>query len=215
MSMGKKEKIVPKMKDEAPFLKGVREAIKAGRHTDYLRRMLEEYEAYKSFFLDAFAERDTDASFSTVFKFRVEYRLKHPIWREFEVVGNQSFEEFSEAIIESMDFANDHLHAFFFPEKRGKKTVYAYSSFVLNSQYLEDDPYPTYKTNQVSVSDIDYAKYSKLVFIFDFGESHEFTVVFQGTRPIRNIDDLALFPRITDLRGIGPEQYPDYDDEEE
>lgn len=154
---------IPKIKGEAAFLRSIRDSIDAGSHVDYVKHALEEYDEYKRFFHGVFIGCDYDVAQTTVFRFRVEYRLKHPVWREFEIVGNESLEEFAEAIIESMDFANDHLHSFFFPEKRGKKTVYAYSSLAINSRYLEDDPYPTYKTNQISVACIDYAKYPKSV----------------------------------------------------
>lgn len=192
--------------DEGDFYDSINKAISEKRHVEQLRGYLKEFEQYKKIFTEAFIPMDTHNP--EVFTFRVVYELKHPVWRIFEVLGNQTFNDLAEAIIESMNWDNDHLHEFSLPEKRGKALWYSYSPYSIGAQGLEDDSHPTYKTDMVCIAHINYEKYPKLGFVFDFGDGHRFSVLFKGKRPLKRTDDVDIMPLLIDQRGVGPEQYP-------
>lgn len=52
---------------------------------------------------------------------------------------------------------------------------------------------------------------TKLGFIFDFGDGHEFRIEFKGVRPLISKEHREDFPKLIDQRGVGPEQYPRYE----
>lgn len=110
-----------------------------------------------------------------------------------------------------MDWDNDHLHAFYLPEKKkGRNYAFAYSPYCIESQGLDEDSHPTYKTNCIRIADIDYTKNPKLAFAFDFGDGHRFDVQYLEKRKGTKKDEYELFPRMTDQRGVAPDQYPEY-----
>jgi len=197
--------------DEGDFYKIINDAISKERHSEYLKDVIVQYKKYKSVMSDVFLQ--DDIPFLAIFKFRIEYLLKKPVWREIEIFGSQTLENFAETIVDSMGWLNDHLHAFYLPEKRGTNIFgYNFSPYGINSQYLEDDPYPTYKTNQIRVANIDYVKHPKMGFVFDFGDGHVFHVIFRGMRAAGERDNIEDFPKLVDQRGVASEQYPNYEE---
>lgn len=191
---------------EGDFYQVINKAIKENRHTDYLEKVLKEYEEYKSVFLQAFTDKN---SAENIYLFQANYQLKKSVWREIAILGSQTFNDLAEAIIYYMDWENDHMHGFSLPGKKNRGNFY-YSPFTFYAPDWEDDPYPTYKSNQIRICDIDYNLYPKLDFVFDFGDNHEFQI------SLKTIDDVRKnrpeeFPLLVDQRGVAPEQYPDYE----
>lgn len=199
----------PKIK-EGDFYKEINQAIDEGRHVGYLRSYLKQYEIYKKFFDNTLTDKNPKHQ---VYKFKFNYLGKKPVWRVFEICGCQQFDILAEAVTDSMEWYNDHLHMFCFPETRGKSKILSYSMFSINSPHTEDDPYPTLKTDEVKIENVDYSKYPKLRFIFDFGDDHEFDVEFKGMRKLDKDEVVDEFPRMIDIRGVAPEQYPPCPDE--
>lgn len=48
-----------------------------------------------------------------------------------------------------------------------------------------------------------------LRFTFDYGDGHQFDVIFKGTRKLSKKEKPGQFPRLVDQRGVAPEQHPD------
>jgi hypothetical protein len=198
---------IPPIEGEKSFYTSINKAIARGEHVQGLKQIIKEYEDYKSYMSGVFEK--SEPAYQDIFKFRVEYLMKKPVWRVFEVEGCQSFEEFSNSIIDSMGWANDHLHAFYFPEFRnGHLFQYSYSPYGIYSQHFEDEQHPTYHSNNIRITEIDYAKYPRLNYIFDFGDGHQFSVKFISRRKSEKADEMSLLPKIIDQRGVGPDQYP-------
>lgn len=193
--------------DEGNFNEMLDKSIAEGKHDTYLKTVKEDYKKYKDFFNEVFVDKKHSL---TVYTFKVEYLLKKPIWRIFEVLSIQTFNQFAEAIIESMKWDNDHMHGFSLPDPKQKNWQYYLSRYTIFVSGWEDDPHPTFKTDEVTIENIDYKKYPKLRFEFDFGDSHLFDINFISTRKFSKKDCVDDFPKIVDLRGVGPEQYPDY-----
>ncbi|MDA1338019.1 MAG: hypothetical protein O2871_01515 [bacterium] len=193
----------PKMM-ESNFLEMINGKIAKGRNVDYLKQVLVDFDEYQFLFHDAF---NLENSNKKVYTFRVHYTGKKPVWREIEVYGNQYFLELAEEIIFSMDWDNDHMHGFCL-NKKGE-VMFSKDSPFFYAPGWEDEPFPAYKTDEIKICHIDYEKYPKLGFIFDFGAGHQFTVEFKGTRDKNRDEYVDDFPVLVDQRGIAPEQYPD------
>jgi hypothetical protein len=205
---GVKNKIIMKPKiQEGNFQEVINQVIAEGRHPDYLKQVLKDYEAYKQEFEWSFSDKNPKEA---VYRFRVNYLLKKPVWREIELFGSQTFEDLAETIIDSMGWDNDHMHGFSFPDRKSKNPMQI-SPYTFFADGWEDDPHPTFKSNEIRIYDIDYVKQPKLKFIFDFGDGHIFDIEFKEMRKLRKKEINDKFPCIIDQRGIGPEQYPDYD----
>lgn len=189
---------------EGDFHEIINEAINKGRHVDYLKNALKEYAQYKKVFEQALTDKNAP---NQVYLFRVIYLNKRQVWRDIAVLGSQTFEDLAEAIIDSMDWDNDHMHGFSFPEKQ-KKGYFYYTPFTFFADGWEDDPYPTYKSNQILVCNINYEINPKLIFEFDFGDSHMFEIHFKGMRESQKGENIKTLPKVLDQRGVTPEQYP-------
>lgn len=192
---------------ESNFYEVINRAIADMRHVDYFKQVLKDFERYKQEFEWSFSDENPK---DAVYKFRVNYLLKKPIWREIELHGRQTFEDLASIIIDSMGWDNDHMHGFSFPDRDSKNPMHI-SPYAFFADGWEDDPHPMFKSNEIHIYDIDYVKQPKLEFIFDFGDGHRFDVEFKKMRNIDKNERNIKFPRIIDRCGVGPEQYPDYD----
>jgi len=191
------------------FYKVINQAISKGRHVDYLQEVLKKYKEYKSEFEKNFTDKNPK---NAIYKLRAVYLLKKPVWREVEILGKQTFEDLADIIIDSMDWDNDHMHGFeFFGYNKKPDPLHTGSSIAFFAPGWEDDPHPTFKSNEIHICDIDYIKQPKLGFIFDFGDGHRFVIEFKGIRDINKKEKVKNLPCLLDQRGIAPDQYPDYD----
>lgn len=199
----------PRIQSEKSFYKSINAAISEGRHADYLKDIIGEYEDYKL----EFEQNFTDGKFKNeVYVFKVSYVQKKNVWRTVEILGSQTFEGLSDVIVDSMRWQNDHLHGFSLPNPHAKHEM-EMSPYTFYSPHAEDDQYPTFKTDEIMICDIDYKKNPKLTYMFDFGDGHLFDVEPKGRRPIVKGERTKDFPRLVDQRGVAPEQYPNYPEE--
>ena len=190
------------------FLEMINQQIENGNNVGYLKQVLVDFNQYQEAFDKAFS---LENSHKKIYTFRANYKNKKPVWRDIEVYGNQYFVDFAEEIIFSMDWDNDHMHGFSLYEKG--KYIFGQDSHFFYAPFWEDDPFPTYKTSQIKICHIDYAKYPHLGFIFDFGDGHEFDIQFKGIRDKKSDEYVDDFPVLVDQRGVAPEQYPPVDDD--
>lgn len=204
MTKDNSKKRQPKIQ-EGDFFSVINQAIAENRHVPYLKRVIKDYEQYKNEFESNFSENNP---INGIYLFRANYLLKRPVWRDIEIHGKQTFEELADILIYSMDWMNDHCHGFSFPERdQGNKRLFSLKYTFYNNGW-EDDPHPTFKSNQIKISDIDYKKNPKLRFMFDFGDGHEFDIELKKIRKIKDKESKTDFPQIIDQRGVAPEQYP-------
>lgn len=198
--------------NEGDFWKVINSAIKEGRHVDYLEKVKKDYEKYSKFFESIFTEKNPKEG---IYIFKVTYLLKKNVWREFEILGNFTFTDLAEAIIESMNWDNDHMHGFEIPDHDPKADRRFPSPYEFYHEDFEDDPHPYFKTCQIKICDIDYKKVPKMEFMFDYGDGHRFDVEFKGVREVKDSSKWNEFPVLVDQRGVAPEQYPMWDEEED
>ncbi|MDD5738958.1 MAG: hypothetical protein PHY72_03505 [Candidatus Pacebacteria bacterium] len=204
-------KDLPKI-EEGDFREVINSAIAEGRHIDYLQEVLKNYEWYEKEFAKVFTANGEPTA---VYIFRVTYERKPKLWREIEILGSQNFEKLAKMIVSGMKWNYDHMHGFTIPgiEKKSESNLEFFEPSTLLEFFAEgweDDPFPTYKSNEIKICQIDYLKHPILDFIFDFGDGHEFQIIYKGTRAIKSSEKKTMFPAITDQRGIAPKQYPVY-----
>lgn len=199
-----KIKNFPKI-EEGNFKEMVNSVIAEGRHVDYLQEVLKNYEWYENEFAKVFTDNDEPAE---VYIFRAVYEKKPNLWREIEILGNQTFEKLARVIVAGMKWHYDHMHGFTIPgiEKKpaGNLKFEPITRLEFFAEGWEDDPFPTYKSNQIKICQIDYSKHPILDFIFDFGDGHEFKIIYQETRAIKPSEQKTMFPAITDQRRFSP-----------
>ena len=194
--------------DEENFYSSIHQAITEGRHVDYLRGVIDDYEWYKQKFQQVFTGEHSPHG---IYAFRVNYLLKKSVWREFELIGKNTFSDFAEAIIDSMGWDNDHAHGFSLTGRERKSTIGDghHVDAMMFTPGWDDDPFPVYKTDQVLICQIDYQKAPTLDFIFDFGDGHRFMIIFKKQDETTKRKRKNFFPHLIDQRGIDPEQYPE------
>jgi hypothetical protein len=198
----------PAVKD-GDFYQVIDEAMAQNRYEDYLKQVLVDYEEYKKVFAHVLPAQN---SLQAVYIFRFKYTRKL-LWREIAIFGHQTLLDLAETLIAWMNFANDHMHGFSL-KTLANKPLLRYNKFSIYAPYWEDDPYPTLKTNEVRIADVDWQNYPKWNFIFDFGDGHEFDLELRKIieNPSKFKSDLLL-PTCIDQRGVAPLQYPPLLDE--
>ena len=130
--------------DESDFYEVTKKAISAKRHVGFIEDAIKEFEGYKNYFSDVFIEKPI----GDYYKFKVNYLLKRPIWREIIISHDQTLCDLADKIIHSMDWDNDHMHGFDFPFKRGKLTEWYISPYTIYAPGWEDDPFPIIEANK-------------------------------------------------------------------
>jgi Plasmid pRiA4b ORF-3-like protein len=192
--------------EEAEFKKAIDQAVSEGRHVDYLKDVLKKYDYYQKVFSGIFT---LTASKTDVYIFEVLYESDSKVSRVIQVLGSQNFEDLAGHIILSMGWVNDHMHGF---DLIGKKLLpdpfYTAAPLSFFAEGWEDDPYPTYKSSQILISNIDYKKQPTLEFTFDYGDGHCFKISFLERIKKEPIDRLKDFPRLIESHGVSLEQYP-------
>lgn len=193
---------------EGDFHEAIGAAMKAGRHVEYLTRVLENFEWYRKTFAGVFV---ADGMPAAIYAFRVTYRNKPNVWRTIEIEGKQTFEHLAKKIVNAMGWRYDHMHGFTIPGfvKPAKDDIPFDPTTTLTffERHWEDDPFPVFKSNQIQIHQLDHQKYPKLDFIFDYGDGHEFTIEYQGRRDKNERDANEKFPLLVDQRGVAPAQY--------
>lgn len=197
--------------EEGNFKQSVKDAIKTSRHKAYLEKVLIDYDKYVKVFADVFVDK---YNLNSVYVFKAKYlNSSKLIWRELALLGKHTLDDLADEIIWWMSWENDHMHAFILKSADIKEDN-IYKLPAIYSQEWEDDPHPVYKTNEVKMADINYKKYPKWGFVFDFGDGHEFEVELLRIEEKfdRKLYDSPL-PTCIDMRGVAPEQYPPQEDQ--
>lgn len=140
-------------------------------------------------------------------RLRVKLQWMPEVWRDIEMLDNQTLEELHEAIQEAFGWDRDHLYAFFISGQ-------AWDEWTEISQapsgWIPTDIGPPY-SEEVFLSDLDLRLRQTFLYIFDFGDDlrHDITML-KRLPPVT-----GEFPRISGSQGEAPEQYPGWEGEDE
>lgn len=129
--------------------------------------------------------------------------LKKGCYRHIQVSVNDTLDYLADTIIWAFDFDNDHAHAFFMDNKAWSRADCYYMA--------EVDEYGEYRhTCDVQLHQFDLQKNDLFLFIFDFGEEWRFQC-----KVLRIINEDIKDAELLKSVGQAPEQYPDYEFDEE
>lgn len=134
------------------------------------------------------------------YTFRVNHRALPKIWREVELAEDQTLEDLHLIIQQAFDWWDDHLYSFFMSGRPWDDTS------EIGSPWSDANLH----THQVQISQLGLEPDQTFLYLFDYGDNHEFDV------QVLRIDPTAPqgnYPKIVARQGQAPEQYPDYDEE--
>ena len=129
--------------------------------------------------------------------------------RVIEIESSSSLLELHEAIQKAVDFSNDHLFEFFVGRQPGNRAY----SIGPEPNWDTFNPVKTYRN--IHLSGIwPLPPGMKLYYLFDFGDNWLFQI--NKTRhKDKKPQSGVTYPRVIEAKGKNPEQYPDWEYEEE
>ena len=134
---------------------------------------------------------------TTTYVLKVKFKYAKRIWRKIEIAAPQTLDHLHLAIQEAIDWDEDHLYSFFMSNRRGDQT----SEFA--SPYTED----ARRADRVRLGDLGLEPGQKFLYLFDYGDEHEFEV---EVVEIRTDAPAGRYPKLIESRGEAPEQYGEW-----
>ena len=122
----------------------------------------------------------------------------HGVWRKIQVPSEYSLDILHLAILESYNFEDDHLYAFFMDN------ILWSGERVCWSPFAESLP----STDTVKLSSFDFKKGDSFLYLFDFEDEWIFDVTFV-TKVIGGGQEVVILGG----RGKSPEQYTNYEED--
>lgn len=123
-----------------------------------------------------------------------------PVWSRIAVGAKQPLDTLALAILDAVDFDDDHLYRFTY------RTQFGFDLHI-NHPYLEEGAF----TSEVRVGDVPLRVGQTMIYLFDFGDHWLFDVTLEKVDPA-----MAVAPsRILEKHGDPPEQYPGWGDDDD
>ena len=148
----------------------------------------------------------------TTYIFEVKLAHAKRIKRRIEIAQSDTLDLLAHAITQSYDFDMDHCYGFYDHVNRHgstKKAAYRFELFSdLDMETLED----THGVEDTHIYQLWNYTGSTWYFLYDYGDCWVFMVTLKGTDTKK---DAISYPHILSSKGAAPEQYPNWDDEDE
>jgi hypothetical protein len=123
------------------------------------------------------------------------------VWRRIAIAGKDTLDHLSDAILEAYAFDHDHLYAFSYKNRFGRKAS-------IHHPYMDEPPF----TPEVLIGDLPLRPGVTMTYVYDFGDHWEFDINLERIDPV---DRRMRKYRILETHGESPEQYPSWDGDEE
>ena len=150
-----------------------------------------------------------------VYTFKVALFYNKRIYRNIEILENQTLNDLHESIFEAFDRYDEHLYSFFLTRRATRSTRIIYDSpEYTHPMNMEDHGgfgfKKRYNAQKARIAELNLAEKDKLHYLFDFGDDwwHELTVLKIGEGETSK----NKYPRIAKVVGQSPDQYPDCED---
>jgi hypothetical protein len=152
-----------------------------------------------------------------VYSFKVALAHQKRIYRNIEILSNQTLHDLHEAIFTSFDRYDEHLYSFYltFTATKSRNVIYDSPEYS-HPMAIEESPFHNFQekhnAEETRIGILGLSENDKLYYIFDFGDEwwHELTVL-----EIRDIKETKGYPKIIKKAGQSPDQYPEYNDDYE
>jgi Plasmid pRiA4b ORF-3-like protein len=122
------------------------------------------------------------------------------VWRRIAIPSTLTLAHLADAILDSVNFDDDHLYEFSWRDRHG---AYATAS---TSGTDRDDLW----ANEVTVGDLPLRRRQSMRFLFDFGDNWEFKVKLEKIDPPNPSVEKA---HVIEEHGTPPPQYPNWDED--
>ena len=134
--------------------------------------------------------------------FKVTYEYDRDVWRKIEISEGQTLDDLHSAILDSVDFDDDHLYSFFLSGRAwDDSTQYA-------SPHADGR-----SAAKVKIKDLRLRMKQKFLYLFDYGDEHRFEVQLMEINP--DAPKNVRYPRVVEEHGEPPNQYEDWEDEDD
>ena len=149
-----------------------------------------------------------------VYNFKVALDHDKRIYRNIEILSNQTLEDLHDIIFNSFDRYDEHLYSFYLTKRSVKNRHSRYKApEYTDPTYFEDDfnaefGMQKYNASEVHIGTLGLKVKDKLYYLFDFGDCwwHEITLL-----SVYQVDNNKDYPKIVKKSGKSPGQYPDDD----
>ena len=133
--------------------------------------------------------------------FRVVLKWDRQVWRTIELRGDQSLDDLHLAIQQAFGWDNDHLYAFFMSGKRWDQAT----------EYADPRAEDGRSADEVRIHALKLVPRKRFLYLFDYGDEllHDVWLVRVGP-----VEAAVKYPRIVQVHGEAPPQYPSDDEDE-
>jgi hypothetical protein len=148
----------------------------------------------------------------------IRAKLAPNLYRDVQIDASKSLYDLAGAILKAYDFDNDHAFGFYNTHKNPYQATQRYELFVdLAGGDVEefDDDRPPAKSVKKNVISQLYEQDTKADwgFLFDYGDDWFFELKLK--KVLANLPASEAKGQVVNQKGEAPEQYPDYDEEDE
>lgn len=148
-------------------------------------------------------EPATETGKRTLYRFQVKLQWMPEVWRRIEMTGDQTLHDLHNTIQNAFNWDDDHPYAFFLSGKPWDNATAYESPFIgegrsAAAHRLEHLPLKQGK---------------QFLYIFDFGDDLRHEIKLEAVLPDK-LQPGANYPRVSEVHGAAPPQYPDEEDED-
>lgn len=119
------------------------------------------------------------------------------VWRKIAIPSGATLADLANAILNSVNFDDDHLYAFTYRNRFGAEVG-------ANHPFMDEGPW----ADDVAIDTLPLKPGEKMSFLFDFGDKWRFDVKLERIDPPA---PRMKKPRILERHGKAPKQYPDWE----
>jgi len=123
--------------------------------------------------------------------------LGRALWRRIAIQGDRTLDTLADAILRAYDFDHDHLYRFSYRNQLGATERAMHP-------WMDEGPW----ASEVRVGDVPLPVGQNMDYLYDFGDSWQFSLTLERVDPPASKDVVIL-----DRAGEAPEQYPSWEDE--
>lgn len=125
------------------------------------------------------------------------------VTRKIELKDAQTLDDLHEVIIyKSFGWDDPHMYSFFFDNKPYSKNLkMEYSCNPEADDFTEEKP----NSSTTKLKELNLKKNQKFLFVFDFGDDHQFGINVEG---FGEVQEGKKYPLILEEKGKAPKQYP-------
>lgn len=141
-----------------------------------------------------------------IYRFKIAFEDNEDVYREIEIKSTQTFEDFHNVIIQSINFDNQHNSSFFISDdywRKGEEIVLRPSENE-SPRKKQDQEVPKKLMNKCKMASLIDDPHQKFVFVYDPKTAWTFLVELLKIVPD---DAKASYPKVAKSVGEAPKQY--------